>query len=182
LIYSSSLSEHRKHVRLVLECLREANLQCDIKKCKFHESEVMYLGLIISRGGIKMDPEKVAAITDWESPRSVWDVQGFLGFANFYRRFIKHFSNIVRPLVNLTKKDVKFDWTVECERAFNDLKHRFTTALILAHFDPDLECVVETDSSDHTQGGILSQYDKDGVLHPVAFFSRKLDPAESNYE
>jgi transposase InsO family protein len=182
LVYSNSLSEHRKHVRTVLERLRDAGLQCDIKKCKFHASEVTYLGLIISRDGIKMDPKKVAAVEDWESPNGVRDVRAFLGFANFYRRFIRHFSKIVQPLVGLTKKNAKFDWNDKCERAFNDLKYRFTTAPILAHFDPDLECVVETDSSDHAQGGILSQYNKDGVLHPVAFFSRKLAPAESNYE
>src|SRR5437667_1473928 len=182
LIYSSTLSEHRKHVRMVLERLREAGLQCDIKKCKFHATEVTYLGLIVSRDGIKMDPVKVEAIVGWESPRNVHDVRVFLGFANFYRRFIRHFSKIVRPLVNLTKKNMKFLWDTTCERAFNDLKKRFTTAPILAHFDPDLECVLEADSSDHAQGGVLSQYDKDGVLRPIAFFSRKLNAAESNYE
>jgi hypothetical protein len=122
LIYSSSLSEHRKHVRMVLERLRDAGLQCDIKKCKFHASEVTYLGLIISRDGIKMDPEKVAAIMNWGSPSNVRDIRGFLGFANFYRRFIDHFSKIAQPLVNLTRKNVKFEWTARCEQAFNDLK------------------------------------------------------------
>jgi RNase H-like domain found in reverse transcriptase/Reverse transcriptase (RNA-dependent DNA polymerase)/Integrase zinc binding domain/Integrase core domain/Chromo (CHRromatin Organisation MOdifier) domain/Aspartyl protease len=182
LIYSSTMSEHRKHVRMVLERLRDAGLQCDISKCKFHASEVTYLGLIVSRDGIKMDPKKVEAITGWKSPENVHDVRSFLGFANFYRRFIKHFSKIVQPLVNLTKKTMKFLWDDKCERAFNDLKKRFTTAPILAHFNPDLECVLETDSSDHAQGGVLSQYDKNGVLLPIAYFSRKLNAAESNYE
>jgi hypothetical protein len=109
LIYSSTLSEHKKHVRMVLERLRDAGLQCDISKCKFHASEVKYLGLIISRDGIKMDPEKVAAIVNWEKPANVRDVKAFLGFANFYRRFIEQFSKVVRPIVELTKKGVEFD-------------------------------------------------------------------------
>ncbi|SRR6266536_2575247 len=116
----------------------------------------MYLGLIISRDKIKMDLEKIAAIVNWENSRNVRDVRGFLDFANFYRRFIKYFSKIVRPLVNLTKKNIKFDWTADCEYTFNNLKYRFTTAPILGHFDPNLEYVVETDSSDYTQGGVLS--------------------------
>jgi len=182
LIYSSSLSEHRKHVRMVLERLRDAGLQCDITKCNFHVSEVKYLGLIITRDGIKMDPAKVAAIQEWESPRNIRDVRAFLGFTNFYRRFIAHFSKVVKPLVELTKKGMKFQWSSACEQAFQELKKRFVTAPILAHFDPDLESVVEADSSDHAQGGVLSQYGKDGILRPVAFFSRKLAPAETNYE
>ena len=129
-----------------------------------------------------MDPEKVAAIVNWEKPVNVLDVRSFLGFANFYRRFIDQFSKVVKPIVDLTKKGVNFDWSPACQRAFEDLKQRFVTAPILAHFDPDLETVVEADSSDHAQGGVLSQYGKDGVLRPVAFFSRKLAPAEANYE
>lgn len=107
LIFSDNKKEHREHVLKVLDKLQEAGLQLDIKKCAFEVTEVTYLGMIISTEGVRMDPKKVECIINWLSPTNVKDVQGFLGFANFYRRFIKNFSNIVKPLNALTKKDTK---------------------------------------------------------------------------
>ena len=182
LIYSQNPNEHRKHVELVLQAMREAGLQLDVDKCEFHQTEVLYLGLIISREGVRMDPKKVEAIVSWETPRNVKDVRAFVGFANFYRRFIDAFSKIVAPLIRLTRKDVPFAFDEACKTAFESLKQAFTSAPILRHFDPDAPCVVEADSSDHVTGGILSQYDPDGVLHPVAYFSKRLSPTECNYE
>ena len=138
--------------------------------------------MIISTDGVRMDPDKVDAIVNWEAPINVKDVQAFLGFSNFYRRFIRGFSRIVRPLVSLTKKDAKFNWTATCQEAFQTLKSLFTSAPILRHFDPSKETIVECDASDFVSSGILSQYDSDGTLHPVAFMSKKYDPAECNYE
>jgi transposase InsO family protein len=182
LIYSDNLKDHRKHVRSVLQALREAGLQLDVDKCEFHQTEVLYLGLLISTEGIRMDPAKIKTVLEWEPPKNVKDVQSFIGFANFYRRFIQGFSKIVTPLIALTRKDTKFDFSEICHRAFNHLKERFVTAPILQHFDPDLPCVVEADSSDHVSAGVLSQYGKDGILRPVAYFSKRLIPAECNYE
>ena len=182
LIYSDNLEDHRKHVRAVLQALQEAGLQLDVDKCEFHKTEVLYLGLIISTDGIRMDPAKIKTILEWGTPTNVKDVQSFLGFANFYRRFIQDYSKIVAPLTALTRKDTKFDFSDACWQAFEHLKQRFTTAPILRHFDPDLPCVVESDSSDYVSAGVLSQYDKDGILRPVAFFSKRLIPAECNYE
>ena len=187
LIYSDTIEEHRQHTKLVLEAIRSAGFFLDIKKCEFEVTEVTYLGMIVSTEGCKMDPKKVSAITEWVSPGEdtgggVKGVQSFLGFTNFYRRFIKNFSKIVRPLVALTKKDVKFQWSGACEKAFQKLKSAFVTAPILRHYDPTKETVVECDASDYVCSGILSQYDEDGVLHPVAFMSKKLLPAECNYE
>ncbi len=182
LIYSDTLEEHKIHVRSVLSKLREAGLQVDITKCEFHVQEVKYLGLIVSTKGISMDPDKVQAVTEWPTPRNIKDVQAFLGFANFYRRFIQGFSRKVRVLTNLTKKEVQFDWTPRCQEAFELLKKAFVSAPILALFDPELECIVETDASDFVTAGILSQKGKDGLLRPVAYFSRKHSPAECNYE
>jgi len=108
-------------------------------------------------------------------------MRAFLGFANFYRRFIKGYSQVVTPIVRLTRKDISFKWDEECEQAFQTLKSAFTSAPVLKHFDPDLEIIVETDASDYISAGILSQY-HDGILHPVAFFSKKHSPAECNYE
>jgi RNase H-like domain found in reverse transcriptase/Reverse transcriptase (RNA-dependent DNA polymerase)/Retroviral aspartyl protease len=182
LVYSDDLLEHREHVKKVLRVLQDAGLQLDIKKCEFEVTEVTYLGLILSTEGVRMDPAKVKCITDWESPANVKDVQAFLGFANFYRRFIQGFSRIVRSLVSLTRKDMKFLWSLACEKAFATLKTAFTTAPTLHHFDPLKEIFVETDASDYVSSGVLSQKDKHGVLHPVAFMSKKYNPAECNYE
>jgi len=182
LIYSDSITEHQKHVRLVLERLREYGLQIDISKCEFHVTEVSYLGLIVTTNGIRMDPKKVATIQEWEPPRCVKDLQGFLGFANFYRRFIRSFSRIAKPLTALTKKGTIWNWSRECNNAFTSLKKAFTSAPILRHFDATKEVIVETDASDFVSGGILSQYDDEGTLHPVAFFSKKHSPEECNYE
>ena len=182
LVYSDNLLEHRQHVNLVLETLAKAGLHLDIKKCEFEVKEVTYLGMIISTEGVRMDPKKVEAIAVWEPPVNVKDVQAFLGFANFYRRFIKGFSRLVTPLVNLTKKDVKWNFDDVCIRAFKALKSAFTSAPTLSHFDSTREIFVETDASDYVSSGILSQKDDAGVLHPVAFMSKKFDSAECNYE
>ena len=109
-------------------------------------------------------------------------VQRFLGFANFYRRFIKNYSGIVAPLTKLSGKVIPFVWTTECKAAVDTLKTAFTTAPILWHFDHDCEIILETDALDYVSAGILLQYDDDGILHPVAIFSKKHSPAECNYE
>ena len=183
LIYSNSKKEHNEHVRRVLAALQKAGLQADIDKCEFHVTKVNYLGLIITSNGIRMDPHKVSAVQQWETPTCVWDVQSFIGFANFYRRFIHGFSSIVAPMIATVKKNAKFEWTSACQRAFELLKQRFTTAPILAHFNYEKECIVETNASDNVSAGVLSQYSSEnGKLYPVAFFSRKHSPQEINYE
>jgi transposase InsO family protein len=182
LIYSTNLKDHQEHIKKVLAVLRTAGLQIDIDKCEFHQEQVLYLGLFISTNGITMDPAKISAIVDWEEPKTIKDIRSFLGFANFYRRFINEFSQIVTPLVQLTKKGQLFNFDSSCQQAFSTLKKAFTTAPILRHYDPDLPCILEADSSDFAIGGILSQRGLDGDERPVAYFSRKLAPAEGNYE
>ena len=181
LIYSKTKKEHRKHVCLVLERLRSAGLQVDIKKCEFDVEETMFLGVLVSGQGLRMDPEKVKVVVEWRTPKHLKEVQGFLGFANFYRRFIKDYSKTVRALNNLTKKDHPFVWNEACELAFQGLKDKIVSAPVLRHFDHSRQAILETDSSDWVTGGVLSQYDDDGVLHPVAFFSKSLDVHEVNY-
>jgi transposase InsO family protein/predicted aspartyl protease len=187
LIYSSTLGEHRLHVRKVLVKLREAGLPVDIDKCEFHVQEVKYLGLILTPGGLKMDLAKVEAIVNWHPCSSVKDIQSFLGFANFYRKFIRGFSLIAKPLTEQTKKDHVFNWTPECQSAFEELKTAFTIAPILAHYDPDLETWLETDASNYVVAGVLSQMHPGptgarDLLRPVAFFSKRMVPAECNYD
>ena len=182
LIYSKSRKEHHEHVRLVMQKLREAGLQADIRKCEFDVEETRFLGVIINGNGIKMDPEKVATILAWDTPSNLKQTQGFLGFCNFYRKFIKGFSKIASPLTQLSKKDKAFEWNDQCQQAFELLKKRCTEAPVLRHFDPDLDCILEVDSSDTVNGGVLSQRDAQGEIHPVAFYSHSLDPAERNYD
>ena len=182
LIYSNTLAEHRKHVRQVLERLKTAGLQVDIDKCEFHQQSVKYLGLIISTDGIRMDPDKIRAVIEWAQPRLVKELQGFLGFANFYRRFIKDYSRVVLPLINLTRKDQPYLWRHAQESAFQELKNRFTSAPILQHFDFELPTRVESDASDGVTGAVLSQQHADGLWKPVAYLSKKMTPAECNYD
>ncbi|SLM38653.1 retrotransposon nucleocapsid protein [Lasallia pustulata] len=182
LIYSNSREEHTAHVNKVLECLQTASLQVDISTCKFNVIEVCYLCMIITTDGIRMDPQKVQAVVDWKIPTCVKDIQAFIGFANFYQRFVQAFSKVVAPLIALVRKDVPFEWIEDCQKAFDLLKKQVTTAPILAHFDPTKEIIVETDASDWVSAGIPSQYSVDNILRPVAFFSKKHSAQEVNYK
>ena len=182
LIYSEIEAKHKIHVKRVLQKLREAGLQADITKCAFHVKEIPYLELIIITEGVKMNSAKVSTIVKWLTLMNIKDVQSFLGFTNFYQRFIYGYSKLASPLTCLTKKDIPFEWTTECQSAFDALKKAFTSDVILCHYNLDLKIVVETDTSDYVSGGILSQYDKNDVLHPIAYFSKKHNSAECNYE
>lgn len=182
LIYSSDKTQHKEHVREVVRRLRDAGLQIDIDKCEFECTRTKYLGLIIKPGGIEMDPGKVKAITEWKAPSTLRDLQRFLGFANFYRRFIRNFSMITRPLNDLLKKTAPWTWKAQHEQAFLDLKNAFVAAPTLATYKYDRKTVLETDASDWASGGVLSQYDDENILRPVAYFSSKHSAQECNYE
>jgi hypothetical protein len=116
-------------------------------KCEFHRQWVEYLGFIVSPDGLSMDPAKTRAVQEWPTPANVKDIQSFLGFANFYRRFIPKYSGLSAPLTRLLRKNMDFAWTDKAQKAFEALKTAFTTAPILVHFNPDYRSVVETDAS-----------------------------------
>ncbi|KAK3575530.1 hypothetical protein QTP86_029276 [Hemibagrus guttatus] len=181
-IYSRNLAEHRHHVAEVLKCLREFQLFLKAKKCSFHQPSVQFLGYNIDSSGIRMDEGKVAAIKDWPTPTTVKKLQRFLGFANFYRRFIQNYSSISNPLTSLLRNKPKsLSWTTSAEETFNTLKEAFTTAPLLVHPDPDEPFIVEVDASTTGVGVVLSQQQGNpSRLHPCAFFSHKLNPAEVN--
>jgi hypothetical protein len=183
LIYSETLEEHEKHVKEVLKRLREAGLQVSLSKCEFHKKETKFLGFIIGVDGIRVDPGKIRVIQEWEPPDTVRGIQSFLGFCNFYRRFIEEYSKIAKPLFALTKKGVPWSWTEKCQGAFEELKKKLTKAPVLAHYDPHAQTRVETDASDEALGGVLSQrINEDEPWHPVAYFSKTMDKAEKAYE
>src|SRR5467141_3491359 len=138
---------------------------------------------MVTPTGISMDTAKTNAVSIWPTPTNLKAVQAFLGFANFYRRFIVGFSDIVIPLIRLTHKDTPFSWGPDHTKAFGALKHAFTMAPILMHFNPDNPIVVETDTSDYAIAVIISQISPDdGDIHLIAFYSRSMQPAELNYE
>ena len=168
---------------MVLGKLREVKLALNINKYQFERKQVKYLGFIIKVGvGLRMDPEKIKAIQEWEAPKTKKGVHAFLGFANYYRAFIDKFATTVAPLTALTGKH-PFLWIPEAQKAFKSLKKSFISAPILAQFDPEKETRLEADSSGYTAGGALLQKGiSDGIWRPVAYYSKKHTPAGSNYE
>ncbi len=184
LIYSETYEEHVIHVRTVLKCLLQHQLYAKADKCEFHQETISFLGYIISSGGVAMDEQKVQAIVNWPQPTTLKELQRFLGFANFYRRFIRNFSTVAGPMTSMVKKGThRLSWSSAAIASFRSLKERFTTAPILHHPDPDLELTLEVDTSSTGIGAVLSQRQGDPPkLYPCAFFSRKLNPTEQNYD
>ena len=185
LIYSRPGQDHDNMVRQVFKRLRAARLFANAKKCEFDRASVEYLGFIISSKGVQMNPKKFNTITEWPLPKSVKQIQSFLGFTNFYRRFIHHYADLAIPLNLLTTKKFKESFTGltdAARNAFEQLKLAFTTAPVLQHFNPVLPSTLITDASDYAFASILLQPDTENLLHPVAYYSRKFTPAEINYE
>jgi hypothetical protein len=176
------LEQHKEHLRKILTLLEQNQIHLNPEKCEFHVQETKYLDMILSPAGISMDPKKVSTVQEWETPANVKDVQIFLGFANFYRRFIRGYSKVVSRLTALMKKGIRFQWSQQADQPFRNLKQAFTSAPILRHFNPTKESIVETDASDYVSAAVLSQCDDEGIVHPVAFFSKKHSPAECNYK
>lgn len=168
LIFSKSVEEHVHHVEAVLQRLLEDSLFVKDEKCKFHVSSVSFLGYIVAEGSLQMNPAKVSAVSAWPVPETRKQLQRFLGFANFYRRFIRGFSSLAAPLTALTSSKVAFSWSPSADQAFEGLMVRFTTAPILQLPDPDRQFVVEVDASDSGVGAVLSQRSaSDQKPHPV---------------
>ena len=181
LIYSENDTEHEIHVKKILSILKKHGLEVDIKKCEFHVTKTKFLGFIISTKGIEVNPEKIAIIQDWRYAANVRGVQSFLGFCNFYRRFIAGYSRICRPLTALTGKDVPFVFEKKQKDAWEALRKALLSAPILCHYDPHKQTRLETDSSDGVVAGVLSQLQEDDFYHPVGFFSKTMIDAELNY-
>jgi RNase H-like domain found in reverse transcriptase/Reverse transcriptase (RNA-dependent DNA polymerase)/Integrase zinc binding domain/Chromo (CHRromatin Organisation MOdifier) domain/Integrase core domain/Retroviral aspartyl protease len=182
LIYTKEGENHDDIVKEVLRRLRLHGLYAKPEKCRWGVDEVDYLGLLVSNNRVRMDKEKVKAILEWKEPQNVHDVQSFLGFANFYRRFINGYSKRAKPLTRLLKKDTKWQWNQEQQDSFDDLKDAFTKAPILAMPNPLKQYIIEPDASQYATGAVLSQKDKENLLRPVAYMSHSFNPAEQNYD
>ena len=180
LIYSRSMEEHWGHLQHALDKLRRARLYGRLHKCEFLKDKVDYLGFEVGRDGIRTSPEKVRAILDWPRPQSVHDVRSFLGLASYYRKFIKGFSQLAKPMTDLTRDKVAWSWGDAQERSFTALKVAIATAPILRLPDFERQFIITTDASDVAIGAILEQ-DFGSGLQPIAFSSRKLNPTEIRY-
>ena len=181
LIYSRTMEDHLTHLRLVLERLEEAGLKLKPSKCHFVCKEVEFLGHIITPEGLKTTSRLVLAVQNFQRPANAKQTRQFLGLCSFYRRFIASFAKIAKPLHQLTKHGTQFTWTDECQRAFTTLKENLCTAPVLAYPSFAKDFILETDASIDGIGAVLSQSQADGCVHPVAFASRSLSPAERNY-
>ncbi|KAI2644120.1 Transposon Tf2-8 polyprotein [Labeo rohita] len=184
LIYFRNQAEHRQHVRQVLQVLRQHHLYLKLEKCELHQPEVQFLGYNISPEGVHMNHDKVLAIQKWPQPNTIKELQRFLGFTNFYCRFIKDYSSITSPLTSLLRGHPKrLCWNPSAHDSFQQLKKIFSTAPLLRHPDPERPFVVEVDASTIGVGAVLSQAAGDSSpLHPCAYFSNKLSPAAQNYD
>uniref|UniRef100_A0A151UFL5 Retrovirus-related Pol polyprotein from transposon 17.6 n=1 Tax=Cajanus cajan TaxID=3821 RepID=A0A151UFL5_CAJCA len=149
-----------RHLKVVLQTLRERQLYAKLSKCDFWLEELSFLGHVISSGGIVVDPSKVEVVLKWETPKSVSEIRSFLGLAGYYRRFIEGFSKLALPLTSLTKKRVVFVWDSKCENSFRALKEKLTSAPVLVLPDLSKTFVVYCDASKMGLGGVLMQEGK----------------------
>jgi hypothetical protein len=168
--------EHEKHLKMVLQRLEQHKFYAQLKKCHFALPEVEFLGHMVSKEGIRVDPKKVKIVQEWPKPAKLSDLRSFLGLSNYFRRFVHAYSTIARPLHALTRKDVPWQWTVPCDKAFQLLKDKLSPAPVLKMPDFTQPFELIADASDYTLGAILMQEGR-----PIAFESRKLTPAEVNY-
>jgi hypothetical protein len=181
LVFSENIEDHYKHVETVIERLRQHNLKIKLSKCKFARRKIQFLSHIIEDGKISPNPAIIEAVSNAKPPKNVKQIQSFLGLASYYRKFIKNFSRIASPLINLTKKDVNFKWTDECQQAFQTLKMYLTShehVLILPDYNESFR--LECDASSHGIGGVLSQK-RGRHFQPIAYFSKHLSKTERNY-
>lgn len=180
LVYSKTLEDHREHLQKVFSVLRQQQLFAKRSKCEFAKERMEFLGHVVTTQGLEMDPKKLQAVKDWAIPTCVKDIQKFLGFVNYYRRFIKGHAEIAGPLTDLLNKDVGWCWGPSQQAAFDKLKEVMTSSPVLAIADSTRSYILATDASDKAIGAVLMQDHGHGP-QPIAFESRKLRPAELNY-
>ncbi|CAL1382131.1 unnamed protein product [Linum trigynum] len=176
LVYSGSEEEHREHLRIILQILREKQLYAKFSKCEFWMDQVVFLGHVVSERGIEVDPRKVEAVIQWEPPKNIPELRSFLGMGGYYRRFIEGFSMIAAPLTKLLRKEQSFIWDNKCQSSFEELKRKLTTAPVVALPSGTGGYVVYSDASHQGLGCVLMQHGK-----VIAYASRQLRPYEKSY-
>jgi hypothetical protein len=184
LIFSKTKDQHIKDLDNILQRLREYSLKASLNKCEFFCQQVTFLGFDITQYGLKMNFKKLETINSWPYPSNLKELRRFLGFTNFYRRFIPNFSEVAMPLTSLTKGDAGelVDWKTDASfAAFEGLKALFVKEPLLRHFDFEKPRWVHVDSSGFAIAAVLSQPDEKGILQPVSYYSRKLTDRERSW-
>ncbi len=181
LIYSKTRKKHKDHVKLVLSQLREAELQMNIQKCKFNVEETIFLEVIVSEQDLRMNSSKMIIIVNWTTSINLKEIQRFMRFVNFYRRFIRNFFKLVKSFIQLTRKDTSFVWNEVCVQAFRNLKKQISFALVLRHFNLKCQTILKIDALNYVKDEILSQYNDENVLHSMIFYSKSMILAKINY-
>jgi hypothetical protein len=179
-VFGTSFHEHMDRLRAVLERIQLSKLKLKPEKCELFQSEVRFLGHVITKEGILPNPDNTAKVLDWPEPKTVTQVRQFLGFSSYYRRFVKNFATIAKPLHDLTKKEATLQWTPTCQQAFDKLKTILTGPEVMAYPKEQGEFILDTDACDVGIGAVLSQL-QEGKERVVAYASRSLNKAEKNY-
>ena len=180
IVFGKTFSETLDNLRCVMQRLKAANLKLKASKCQWFRQSVKYLGHIVSKDGIACDPEKTEVIQSWPVPSMVTHVRQFIGFASYYRKFIPNYSEIAQPLTHLTKKSVRFNWSQDCQKAFDSLKEKLASPPVLAYPKDEGEYILDTDASNHAIGAVLSQI-QDGEERVISFRSWALCGGQQNY-
>ncbi|GJP42080.1 hypothetical protein CLOM_g1672 [Closterium sp. NIES-68] len=180
LIYSRDMKQHVEHLRRVFEILRRERFYVKLSKSEFALEKVQFLGHMVSAQGVHVDPKKIEAVRTWKTPENVKELQQFLGFANYYNRFVPQYAKLAAPLTNLLKKNTPYKWETKHQEAVEQLKQALTSAPVLILPDPERDYVIEADASDQAVGAVLMQ-DQGNGLQPIAYLSKKFHGAKLNY-
>ena len=188
LIHSPDIETHLQHMRIFFQRLREADLMLEDSKCNYFKAHVQYLGHLVSGKGIRPLPEKLDSIKKVPAPTTLKEIKQFLGLVGYYRKFIPRFADVARPMTNLTKQDIPFEWTMQCQSAFEMLKEAIITSPILKYPDPNKGYTLFTDASKYAWACVLTQeyqYEKDGkeykINHPITFASGLFKGSQVNW-
>ncbi|GJP63019.1 hypothetical protein CLOP_g20071 [Closterium sp. NIES-67] len=174
------MKQHVEHLRCVFEILQRERFYVKLSKSEFALEKVQFLGHLVSAQGVHVDPKKIEAVRTWKTPENVKELQQFLGFANYYNRFVPQYAKIAAPLMNLLKKNTPYKWEPKHQEAVEQLKQALTSAPVLILPDPERDYVIEADASDQAVGAVLMQ-DQGNGLQPIAYLSKRLHGAELNY-
>jgi hypothetical protein len=182
LIFANTKDKLDRITELVLEKLQEHDLFLQAKRCEFCQTRIKYIGMIIKEEKITMDSVKLRGIRDWPVSTTLKQTQLFLGFGNFYQKFIFYYSDLAQPLNDLMKKDKKFEWSNDCQEVFDTMKKRFTEEPVLSLPNQSKPFQIKSDASKVATGTVLTQLDLNGDRHPIAFLSKTFSETERKYD